>query len=155
MKQTDNIELCLKELGYAIVPTDGTSMWPLLMQGRTLVQVEAKDGKKLKKGDVVLYRKKDGTLVLHRIIKAEKKDTVSVLGDHQWKTAEQVREDQIIAVAKVFFRNGHDIDEKTLRYRLYKKIWNGNLTLRRCCLAFLRLSGIEKRSLRKSDKSSL
>ena len=42
---------------------------------------------------------------------------------------------------------GNYIDEKTWGYRLYKRFWNGNLTVRRCCLAFLRLSGLEKRSL--------
>ena len=38
------------------------------------------------------------------------------------------------------------IDEKTWWYRLYKRFWNGNLTIRRCCLAFLRLSGLENKS---------
>lgn len=164
MKQTDNIELCLRELGYAVVPIEGTSMWPLLKQGKTFVQLEAKDGKRLKKGDIILYRKKDGTLVLHRIIKVVGEDTFSVLGDHQWKNAEQVRYDQILAVAplfyfkekrsaalghkrlhrqklstrnacrgtRLFFENGNKVDEKTLWYRLYKRIWNGSLTLRRC-----------------------
>ena len=120
-------------------------------------------------------------------VKVVGEDTFSVLGDHQWKNAEQVRYDQILAVAplfyfkgncsaalghkrlhrqklstrtacrgtRLFFENGNKVDEKTLWYRLYKRIWNGSLTLRRCCLAFLRLSGIEKRSLRKSGKSSL
>lgn len=151
MKQT-NIERCLRELGYAIVPTEGTSMWPLLKQGKTLVRVAPADIKPLEKGDVVLYRKKDGTLVLHRIISAESEGVFSVLGDHQWKNAEQVRQEQILAVAKGFFINGRYIDEKTRRYRLYKKIWNGNLTLRRCCLAFLRLSGIERISLTRIQK---
>ena len=151
MKQTGNIELCLNELGYAVVPTEGTSMWPLLKQGETLVEAVTKEKKQLKKGDVVLYRKNNGTLVLHRIIKTENDDTFLVLGDHQIKNAEQVRAQQILAVAQGFFRNGHYVDEKTMWYRIYKRIWNQSLTLRRCCLAFLRLCGIEKRSL--SDKS--
>ena len=143
MIQTGNMEQCLQELGYAVVPVRGTSMWPLLKEGKTRVQVEAKEGKQVRKGDIVLYRRKDGTLVLHRIIKVEE-DTFLVCGDHQWKQMEQVQEEQILAVAQGFFRNGHYIDEKTWWYRLYKKFWVGNLTVRRCCLAFLRLSGLEK-----------
>ena len=143
MKQTGNIEQCLQELGYAVVPVIGTSMWPLLKEGKTRVQVEVKEGKQVRKGDIVLYRRKDGTLVLHRIIKVEY-DTFLVCGDHQWKQMEQVQEEQILAVAQGFFRNGHYIDEKTWWYRLYKKFWTGNLTVRRCFLAFLRLSGLEK-----------
>ena len=148
MKQTGNIEQCLQELGYAVVPVRGTSMWPLLKEGKTRVQVEVKEEKQVRKGDIVLYRRKDGTLVLHRIIKVEE-DTFLVCGDHQWKQMEQVQEEQILAVAQGFFKNGNYIDEKTWWYRLYKRFWNGNLTIRRCCLAFLRLSGLEKRSLNK------
>ena len=148
MKQTGNIEQCLQELGYAVVPVRGTSMWPLLKEGKTRVQVEVKEGKQVRKGDIVLYRRKDGTLVLHRIMKVEE-DGFRVCGDHQWKLDEKVQEEQILAMAQGFFKNGNYIDEKTWWYRLYKRFWNGNLTVRRCCLAFLRLSGLEKRSLNK------
>lgn len=146
MKQTGNIEQCLKELGFAVVPTKGTSMWPLLIEGKRRVKITAAERKMLKKGDIVLYRRTDGTLVLHRIMKIEE-DGFRVCGDHQWKLDEKVQEEQILAVAQGFFINGNYIDEKTWWYRLYKRFWNGNLTVRRCCLAFLRLSGLEKRSL--------
>ena len=102
-------------------------------------------GKDEKKGDIVLYRRTDGTLVLHRIMKIEE-DGFRVCGDHQWKLDEKVQEEQILAVAQGFFINGNYIDEKTWWYRLYKRFWNGNLTVRRCCLAFLRLSGLENKS---------
>ena len=148
MKQTGNIEQCLKELGFAVVPTKGTSMWPLLIEGKCRVKITAAEGKMLKKGDIVLYRRTDGTLVLHRIMKIVE-DGFRVCGDHQWKLDEKVQEEQILAIAQGFFKNGNYIDEKTWWYRLYKRFWNGNLTIRRCCLAFLRLSGLEKRSLNK------
>ena len=134
-----NIELCLKELGCAVVPTEGTSMLPLLKEGKTLVELAANGEKQLKKGDVVLYKKNDGTLVLHRIIKAESGELFTVLGDHQFKNSERVNKNQIIAVAKGFYINGRYVDEKTCWYRIYKKIWLSNLTLRRCCLALLSL----------------
>lgn len=145
MKQTGNIEQCLKELGFAVVPTKGTSMWPLLVEGKCRVKITAAEGKMLKKGDIVLYRRTDGTLVLHRIMKIEE-DGFRVCGDHQWKLDEKVQEEQILAVAQGFFINGNYIDEKTWWYRLYKRFWNGNLTIRRWCLAFLRLSGLENKS---------
>lgn len=148
MKQTENIEQCLKELGFAIVPIKGTSMWPLLKEGKSQVQLVSGRTKQLKKGDIVLYRRKDGTLILHRIVKVGEKDTFLVCGDHQWKLDEQVEEDQILAAAQGFFMNGRYIDEKNWWYQLYKKIWTGNLMMRRCCLAFLRLTGLEKKSLK-------
>lgn len=148
MKQMGTMEQCLEELGYAVVPIKGTSMWPLLKEGDSWVQVAARDGRQLKAGDVVLYRREDGQLVLHRILRVEQADTYLLCGDHQWKSNEYVKDGQILAVAQAFSRNGHCFGEHTWWYRLYRIIWNGNLTVRRCCLALLRLSGLEKRSLR-------
>ena len=107
MKQTGNIEQCLKELGFAVVPTKGTSMWPLLTEGKCRVKITAAEGKMLKKGDIVLYRRTDGTLVLHRIMKIEE-DGFRVCGDHQWKLDEKVQEEQILAIAQGFFKNGNN-----------------------------------------------
>lgn len=145
--QSGSLEQCLQEQGFAIVPISGTSMWPLLQEGKSRVHIVARDGMKLSKGDIVLYRRSDGTFVLHRIVKV-KKNSFFLCGDHQWRPLEQIQEAQFLAVAQGFFRNGCYFDEKTWWYRIYKIFWNGNLTIRRCSLAFLRLSGIEKRSLK-------
>lgn len=145
MKQTGKLEQCLQELGYAIVPTKGTSMWPLLQEGKSWVQVAARNGGQLHPSDVILYRRSDGTLVLHRIVRIEAPGVYLLCGDHQWKPEERVRDEQILAVAQVFSRNGHVFQENTGWYRLYRKLWNGNMGLRRCCLALLRLCGLENR----------
>ena len=135
----NNIERSIKELGYAVVPITGTSMLPLLKEGRDLVELESCSQERLKKGDVVLYKKNDGTLVLHRIIKTENGEFFTVLGDHQFKNAERVNKNQIIAVACGFFIKGRYVTEKTRWYRLYKKIWLCNLNFRRIILAVLSL----------------
>lgn len=131
----NHLEHCMEELGCAIVPITGTSMCPLLKEGKALVEVVPIHQKTLQIGDVVLYRKSDGTLVLHRIIKAEAENRFTVLGDHQYQNAERVCREQIIAVAKGFWINGRFVDEQTRWYRIYKKIWLGSMTVRRCCLA--------------------
>lgn len=133
----NNIERSINELGYAVVPITGTSMLPLLKEGRDLVELESCSQERLKKGNVVLYKKNDGTLVLHRIIKTENGEFFTVLGDHQFKNAERVNKNQIIAVACGFFIKGRYVNEKTRWYRLYKKIWLSSLTVRRCFLALL------------------
>lgn len=135
----NNIERSIKELGYAVVPITGTSMLPLLKEGRDLVELEPCSQERLKKGDVVLYKKNDGTLVLHRIIKTENGEFFTVLGDHQFNNDERVNNNQIIAVACGFFIKGRYVNEKTRWYRLYKKIWLCNLNVRRIILAVLSL----------------
>ena len=135
----NNIERSIKELGYAVVPITGTSMLPLLKEGRDLVELESCSQERLKKGDVVLYKKNEGTLVLHRIIKTENGEFFTVLGDHQFNNDERVNNNQIIAVACGFFIKGRYVNEKTRWYRLYKKIWLCNLNVRRIILAVLSL----------------
>ena len=135
----NNIERSINELGYAVAPIAGTSMMPLLKEGRDRVELEPCSQERLKKGDVVLYKKNDGTLVLHRIIKTENREFFTVLGDHQFKNAERLNKNQIIAVACGFFIKGRYVTEKTRWYRLYKKIWLCNLNFRRIILAVLSL----------------
>ena len=135
----NNIERSIKELGYAVAPITGTSMLPLLKEGSDRVELEPCSQERLKKGDVVLYKKNDGTLVLHRIIKTENGEFFTVLGDHQFNNAERVNNNQIIAVACGFFIKGRYVTEKTRWYRLYKKIWLCNLNFRRIILAVLSL----------------
>ena len=91
------------------------------------------------RGDVVLYKKNDGTLVLHRIIKADGGDFFTLLGDHQTEGAEQVEKSQIIAASRGFFINGRYVDEKARWYRIYKRVWLGIMSLRRCFQAWLSL----------------
>lgn len=141
------LEQCLQELGYAVVPIQGSSMWPLLHEKESWVQVTARDDAHLRTGEVVLYRRANGQLVLHRIIRLGENDTYWVCGDHQWKLDEQIPDAQILAVARVFSRNGRCFDEQNIWYRLYGILWNSSMTVRRCCLAFLRLTGVEKHSL--------
>lgn len=135
----NNIERSIKELGYAVAPIAGTSMMPLLKEGRDRVELKPYCHERLKKGDVVLYKKNDGTLVLHRIIKTENGEFFTVLGDHQFNNDERVNNNQIIAVARGFFIKGHYVNEKTRWYRLYKKLWLCNLNVRRIILAVLSL----------------
>ena len=141
----NNIERSIKELGYAVAPIAGTSMMPLLKEGRERVELKPYCHERLKKGDVVLYKKNEGTLVLHRIIKTENGEFFTVLGDHQFNNDEWVNKNQIIAVACGFFIKGRYVNEKTRWYRLYKKIWPCNLNVRRIILAVLSLKKQDKR----------
>ena len=47
MKETGNLKQCLVELGYAVVPTVGNSMLPILQEGKCMVQVIRIEGKPL------------------------------------------------------------------------------------------------------------
>lgn len=59
----------------------GVSMLPMLKQGRDLFILKKKTDQRCKKYDVVLYYRKPGQYVLHRIVEVHEKEYV-VLGDN-------------------------------------------------------------------------
>lgn len=60
----------------------GVSMFPLLEPQKDVVTVAPFQGRKLRVGDLVLYRREEGILVLHRICRI-KDNGFYLLGDHQ------------------------------------------------------------------------
>ena len=95
----------------------GTSMLPLLRQGRDLFVVEKRGPDRLRAGDVVLYRRPPDQYVLHRIVKVRPKDYV-ILGDN-CVNREYVADGDILGVMTGFVRDGrqHAVTERG--YGLY------------------------------------
>ena len=83
----------------------GISMRPLLYNRRDSVVLTACDPQLLKKGQIPLYKRPDGTYVLHRIIKVGK-NSYDMCGDHQWEIERGVDKSSVICVVKGFYRNG-------------------------------------------------
>ena len=76
------------------VPIKGVSMRPFLRDGDYAYLVSLPG--KLKRGDIVLYRRKNGQYVLHRIYKVLKNGNYLMLGDSQMEP-EPMREEQFRA----------------------------------------------------------
>ena len=104
-KNFEEAKRVLAEKGEFTNTVTGTSMMPLLRQGRDIIVVKSPCFP-LKKHDVPLY-KKPGTqsLVLHRIIKEPQDDIYIIRGDNTY-SLEYVRECEIVGVLSGFFRNG-------------------------------------------------
>ena len=80
----------------------GTSMLPLILEGRDSVILSCLPDE-LTAGDVVLYRRDDGSYVLHRIIGCDG-GTYTMCGDNQYNAEPGIRRDQMIAFASAFAR---------------------------------------------------
>ena len=65
---------------FAFMP-NGISMLPTIVGGRDPVTIKKPDGK-LKKYDIILYRRKSGQFVLHRIIGVDEKGYI-LCGDNE------------------------------------------------------------------------
>ncbi len=99
----------------------GTSMLPMLKEGRDSVTLARADGR-LKKYDLPLYRREDGQYVLHRIIKSG--ESYTCIGDNQFEAERGIAQTQIIAVVTEFTRNGRKYSADSFSYRVYCRFWH-------------------------------
>ena len=113
-----NYEEYIEKNGSLTYTNVGTSMMPLLRQGKDLFTVTKRNGEKCKKGDVVLYKKPPNKYILHRIVEVRKNDYV-ILGDNCINKEYGIKDIDIIGVMTSYVRNGkeHSIYDKS--YRLY------------------------------------
>jgi len=112
------------------LPITGTSMTPLLIQGRDYAIIE-KPQLPLKIGDVPLYRRDDGSFVLHRVVKIKENGEYIMCGDNQFLLEKGIFDGNIIAVARAFIINGAEIDtEKDEKYLKYKEKYLKNINTR-------------------------
>lgn len=99
MKNDEVFELICNQVqagGEAALTVTGRSMEPLFKDKRTVVTLTAPKGR-IKRHDIVLYRRKNGQVVLHRCIKA-RGNTLCCRGDNELVTEKNVDTASIVAV---------------------------------------------------------
>ncbi len=121
-------ERYLEEHGSLTYRNTGTSMLPLLKEGRDLFTVTKKGSGRCRKGDVVLYRR-GKQLVLHRVVEVREKDYV-ILGDGCVRRETGVMDDDILGVMTGFVRRGREHRTDEPGYRLYTRLWMAAAPLR-------------------------
>lgn len=133
------------EEGRLVTTAQGTSMLPWIRPGRDVLVLE-KFQENVQKYDAVLYKRKNGTYILHRILQVRENDFV-LCGDNQYQKEYGIQETQILGVLKGFFRDETYIDcEKCFRYRLFVRVWCQSLSVRK---GLMRCIGLSKRVWRK------
>ena len=116
------IEDVLRDEGVFVSTTSGVSMYPMLRDRRdTIVVRPLKEGERLKKLDVPLYKRGE-KYVLHRII-GVKGDEYVIRGDNTFMK-EYVRKDAVIGVLVSFTRKGKKHTTEELGYKFYSRFWN-------------------------------
>ena len=100
----------------------GYSMYPLFVPGRDEAVVAPADTDRLKRGDVVLYRRDKSILVLHRIWK-RKGDLFFLVGDNQREIEGPLRPDQIKGILVQVIRKGRRFSTGNFVYRALAWVW--------------------------------
>ena len=117
-----DVEQLLRE-GHAVqLPPRGWSMYPLIVQGRDSVVIEPVEVRSLRRGDVILYRRDGGPLVLHRICRIVPEGYFTV-GDNQRQIEGPLRPDQIRGRMSAVIRNGRTVPVESAVYRVLTGIW--------------------------------
>lgn len=128
------IEETLQKNGYLCMTPLGNSMLPLLRGGRDTIYLEQSKGR-LKRGDIALYRSKDGRYVLHRVI-AVYPGYYEFRGDNSAEADAPVEDGQVLGVLKKFYRGGRWIECSSRACRIYSAIWLAMYPVRRIFIKF-------------------
>jgi len=132
MSQIIDLEKLLKEENIIRIKPQGYSMYPLFIPGRDEALIEAVTPSELRRGDVALYRRDQGILVLHRICRIDASGFYMV-GDNQYEIEGPLRKDQIRGKLIGFIRNGKEFSVRNPFYRLLSSLWLLLLPLRPIC----------------------
>ncbi len=103
------------------VTVSGNSMAPFLKDGRDTVFLSRIDLPP-KRGDIILFRRKNGDYVLHRVYSTDG-DRLTMLGDGQTWLEENVPAANTVAKVTSVTRKGKTLTEKSPKWHFYSKIW--------------------------------
>ncbi len=134
VEKTD-IEKVMAENGFYVTHPKGTSMLPLIRQGHATAVIVPKE--KLEKYDVALYKRKNGTYVLHRVVKI-KNGAYVFCGDNQCFYEYGITHDMVIGVMKELWHDGVQTDISSKEYRKKIKKHVRNIPIRRIKSAIIR-----------------
>lgn len=116
------IEASISENGVFPLVVTGTSMTPTLYSERDVVHLVSPTYKLPEKYDIVLFKRSDGAVILHRIIKKLPDNRFLINGDSQIWT-EEINFSQIVAVTKSYVKNNKKISCDTTGYKIKSAIW--------------------------------
>ena len=147
------LQMQMNTAGQAWLTVTGGSMMPMLYHRKDRVLLEPVQNP-LKKGDLILYQRKNGIYVLHRILKV-KKEGLICCGDNQCRR-ETIGKEQVLAVVVAFTRKKKQYTVGSRGYRLYVALWAGLYPLRWLYLGCRRVLGrIRSADRRRRRKQSV
>lgn len=105
----------------------GNSMRPFLRDGRDTVWLKAPE--EIRRGDIVFFRRGDGSFILHRVRKILSDGKLLVNGDAQaW--CETVEEKNVIAKVSGITCEGKTVSADSPRLRFFSALWYPTRPLR-------------------------
>lgn len=116
------IEETIKAGGCVPLVVTGNSMNPFLKDGRDTVWLKACTGSDYKRGKILLFRRTDGKIVMHRVRKVLHSGELVINGDAQY-WCENIKKEQVIAVVSYIERNGKKKSCNSVIYKIRTEAW--------------------------------
>lgn len=107
----------------------GNSMSPFLIHGRDTVYL-SRLTRPVRRGDMLLYQRENGSYVLHRVFKATP-ESLTMIGDAQMVLEPGIRRNQVIAIVTRVERKGKPLGPGSFWWDFFEKIWIRIIPLRR------------------------
>lgn len=144
-------EAFLAQNGYYLSAPAGRSMYPFIRGGKDLVSVVLPT-RALRRLDAVLYYRKSGEHVIHRIV-GKRNDVYLIRGDNCYYT-EKVQKEQVVGIVDCVWRdNKKKIEvERHLFYRCAVWLWHVIYPIRYAGSLLRRVAGKIRRFLKERTR---
>lgn len=119
--QKTGIEEHLNRYGTLLFTNQGSSMRPLIRQGKDAFVIQKKGPERCNKYDAVLY-KCNGKYILHRILQVREQDYV-ICGDNCFRKEYGITDQDILGVMTEVIRGGKSVKVTHRGYLLYVHLW--------------------------------
>ena len=126
----------LEETDAVPLVISGGSMTPFLIHGRDTVYL-SKPENAPKRGDMLLYRRRDGSYVLHRVYRVEG-ERCTMVGDAQTLLEPGICREQILAKVTAVRRKGKLLQKGDVLWWVFEKIWIRMVPLRPAVMSVYR-----------------
>ena len=137
----------LKEGKSVKIRPTGGSMIPFITGDRDTVEIKDVNPV-LKRGDIVLYRRDNGSYVLHRIYKVCG-DEYYMLGDSQNFVEGPIKREQIVAQSRYYYKKGKRKDNESPDMKVKYTVW---FMLRPFRQTLIRLNNFKRRIFGKEQE---
>ncbi len=117
-----NLKEVLERFGVVSLKPKGVSMLPFIVAGRDTVVLKTPENLPYKKGSCVLFERKDGSFVLHRVKKITESIVITI-GDNVAKCDPPLKKEQILAVMEGYYKKGKYVDASSKSYNFWVKVW--------------------------------
>ncbi len=116
------IEDAVKKGGTMPLVVTGNSMKPFMIDGRDTVWLETCKDSDYKRGKILLFKREDEKIVLHRVRKVLPDGVLVMNGDAQY-WCEEIKKEQALAVVTYIEKSGKKISCNSLKYKIIIEVW--------------------------------